>query len=204
MLNPDSHRRWMEYEKHGRPEWTISQITISREGAINDEQAALLQKYAYGDILEIGSFLGFSTIVLALVGKTVVSIDNHGIDPGDTRLSTLELFLKNMEEYGVHKKVITMVGNSQDILPRLGDQQFDFVFIDADHSREAVVRDSSDAHYLLKWGGMMAWHDYGEPGTPTRQGIDDFLREYPYTFIAQYQTLLICMKETNKGDFSSH
>jgi predicted O-methyltransferase YrrM len=36
----------------------------------------------------------------------------------------------------------------------------DLVFVDADHSREAVLRDSRAALLMLRHGGMIVWHDF--------------------------------------------
>lgn len=42
----------------------------------------------------------------------------------------------------------------------------DFVFIDADHSYDAVSKDTDLARQLIRPGGILAWHDYQHPGNP--------------------------------------
>jgi caffeoyl-CoA O-methyltransferase len=83
------------------------------------------------NILEIGTFTGYSAICLS-----------KGLRPGG-RLITLELNdeLTDFAESffvmaGVAKKITQMTGRAQDILPGL-DQMFDLVFIDGD-KREYV------------------------------------------------------------------
>lgn len=41
----------------------------------------------------------------------------------------------------------------------------DVVFIDGDHSEDAVVHDSILAEYLVRPGGLIIWHDYHDLGT---------------------------------------
>lgn len=41
----------------------------------------------------------------------------------------------------------------------------DVVFIDGDHSRAAVVRDSVLGEHVVRPGGMIIWHDYHDLGT---------------------------------------
>jgi predicted O-methyltransferase YrrM len=36
----------------------------------------------------------------------------------------------------------------------------DFVFIDGDHGRQAVLRDTALAYAIVRPGGMIVWHDY--------------------------------------------
>jgi len=43
------------------------------------------------------------------------------------------------------------------------DESIDFVFIDADHSGKAVTRDINAWLPKIKYGGVIAGHDYGNP-----------------------------------------
>ncbi len=53
----------------------------------------------------------------------------------------------------------------------------DFIFIDGDHGREAVVHDSWLATTLVRRGGMIAWHDYHERGNVDVKPVLDELRD---------------------------
>lgn len=55
-----------------------------------------------------------------------------------------------------------------------GDQTFDFIFIDGDHSYEAVLRDSRLAAKLVNHPGVLAWHDVGNKNVP---GVKKALEE---------------------------
>jgi hypothetical protein len=53
----------------------------------------------------------------------------------------------------------------------------DALFIDGDHSKRAVLHDSALARSLVKPGGVIMWHDYGNPAvevTPTLDRLSDF------------------------------
>jgi predicted O-methyltransferase YrrM len=49
----------------------------------------------------------------------------------------------------------------------------DYIFIDADHSYEAVRNDTLKAFEMLKPGGMVIWHDYA----PKSPGVFGYLQE---------------------------
>lgn len=49
----------------------------------------------------------------------------------------------------------------------------DMVFIDADHSREGVTRDIETARRLIRPGGLICGHDYGEGDWPgVKEAVD--------------------------------
>lgn len=47
----------------------------------------------------------------------------------------------------------------------------DAVFIDGDHSYGAVLSDSRLAYSLLRPGGILVWHDYGNPSVEVTQAV---------------------------------
>lgn len=51
----------------------------------------------------------------------------------------------------------------------------DFAFIDGDHGRAGVVKDTLLATRLVRQGGVIAWHDYHHLGTVD---VRDVLEEY--------------------------
>lgn len=127
-------------------------------------ETAELQRLAKdGDVLEIGSAYGYSTVALALVAKSVVAVDPHLTHGSEGDLNA------NLRAYGVREKVDVRVGYSQAILPALhydANRQFDLVWIDGDHSANAVEHDVTWALKLLKPGGHIACHDYNEVTCP--------------------------------------
>lgn len=54
--------------------------------------------------------------------------------------------------------VLTVDSQSTDWSPHHGTA--DLIFVDADHSRDSVLRDSRTAAMMLRRGGMIVWHDF--------------------------------------------
>jgi predicted O-methyltransferase YrrM len=51
----------------------------------------------------------------------------------------------------------------------------DAVFIDGDHSRAAVLHDSAVAQWIVREGGIIVWHDYGNPAVEVTQALDELI-----------------------------
>ena len=103
--------------------------------------------------VEIGRFNGGSTILLAAAvgskGK-LISID---IEPQD------DLVLQDIiSKLGMKDRVELITGNSNEIM--LHDN-YDFVFIDGDHSYEGAKSDHTKWGALVKVGGFIIHHDMG-------------------------------------------
>ena len=117
-------------------------------------EAECLRTLATGKrVLEIGAAYGYSTVLMALVAEHITSIDPH------TNLDSLAALRANLRAYGC--QATTLVGTSQQRLPALKGT-FDLVFIDGDHSHEAVLHDVKATQRLRAKDGILACHDYGE------------------------------------------
>jgi predicted O-methyltransferase YrrM len=53
----------------------------------------------------------------------------------------------------------------------------DAAFIDADHSEQAVIHDSRLAFELVRPGGVIVWHDYGNQAVEVTQALDQLCNE---------------------------
>lgn len=126
-----------------------------------------------GLMVEIGSFRGRSLASVAENIKRkrlqVLSVDifdkviaEDYVEPDvyAKREGMLDDFLLTIEQFGIREHVDVLAAKSIDAAKMLSDQQFDLVFIDADHSYEAVKADIEAWWPLVKEGGIMAGHDY--------------------------------------------
>lgn len=148
---------------------------VLREGypAINTSltlaETEELQRLAAGKlVLEIGSAYGYSAVAMALAGGHVTAVDPH------QQLGSYGPMMANVLAYGVASRVDIRVGEARQILPHL-KAEFDLVFIDGDHSAEAVGHDVMAARDLLKPAGFLTCHDYGEATCPgVKQWLDSW------------------------------
>lgn len=153
----------------------IQKIIRPIDGYLSDIEGHLLYSLASScppkcTIVEIGSFKGKSTICLgkALVQKKQCKI--YAIDPHDSNshCSTFADFQTNIKNNRLEKVVIPLVKTSQEAAHEFNDQSLDMIFIDGDHSYEAVKQDIELWLPKLKTGGIIAFHDsfgFGFPGT---------------------------------------
>lgn len=136
------------------------------ETAVDPEEAVELARLAAKAkrVLEVGTAYGYSTIVMALAGADVTAVDPYVDEPGG-RLIALDHFAS----YGVSERVELLTGHSQVSLALLieAKESYGLVFIDGDHSRDAVERDLRLGWELVRPGGWLAAHDCH----PDMQGV---------------------------------
>ncbi len=162
------------------------------------EQGQALHDLAKGkNCLEVGAWVGFTTVCMAQTANLVYSIDVHVGDIHTGRTLTLPTYLDNLKKYRVMDNVAILVGESVDILPKLPKDYFDLAFIDATHTYEAAKKDTELTWPLMRRGGYVTFHDY-EPGRPTTSdwgvtaAVDECIERYKLERIDTVGTLLIC------------
>lgn len=163
-------------------------ITESKDikGWMSDYELTWLAEQAttHKVIVEVGCYLGRSTRTLAnhTSGKVYVIENFLGVpeegplSPEDSRKLFLE-FKENLQDHIDSKKVVIIhpddlkTVRGQAIIP-------DFVFIDGDHSYEAVSRDIKFWGSRLAQGGLLSGHDcnYG----PVKQALQDLVPDVKY------------------------
>lgn len=130
------------------------------------DAAALLPLVRGKTVLEIGSFLGRSTALIASAAEHVYALDWHYRDQG-TRGSgppdTLPGLRENLMACGVMDRVTILCGRVEHLAPHLAGP-FGVVFVDGAHDAASVERDSRLARRLVAPGGVVAWHDCDEAG----------------------------------------
>lgn len=145
-------------------------ISTSLTQAETDE----LRRLAEGaDVLEIGSAYGYSTVVIGQVANSVVAVDPH------QELNSFGTLLDNLAAYGVTSRCVVEMrrADSWTVLPQLRAEgrTFDLVWIDGDHSAHTVAHDVGLGRLLLREGGTLACHDYGEDTCPgVAQALDQW------------------------------
>lgn len=119
-------------------------------------------------ILEIGSFKGRSTAILAQFG-TVFSIDLHSnIDIGIRAYDTIGQmafpdFIKNMIRLRLIDRVFPMICTSK-ILDEIPNMELDVAYIDGCHEEDAVIADIEKTVRHLADDGILLLDDVLRPG----------------------------------------
>lgn len=145
MLTPTRHGGYFDQEDPGE---TYSYgPTAGKRRSVSDREAQLLASLATRrTVLEIGTGLGVSTKALASTARKVVTVDP---DPW------------------VHGTVVpTLPDNVEavsaiELIPKL---DYDLVFVDGSHTREAVRRDLHDIYDYAPGHFLLVLHDGDEVG----------------------------------------
>ena len=145
-------------------------------GWLSVEEGRLLWEHAAGRrVLELGTALGRSTVCLAQQARQVVTIDR--LDQAEAR--------EWCRRYEVDERVVFHQGEVEEIAARL-EGRFDLVFVDTGHDEASVRGDIEAALPLLEMSGLIAFHDYPDPGWPdVRRVVDDYAGRFGWRRIAQ-------------------
>ncbi|RED37983.1 methyltransferase family protein [Rhodopseudomonas thermotolerans] len=123
-------------------------------------------------IFEFGTHVGRTTFHLTAVNEEA---EVTTLDIGDAAVNEYAPYIGNFfKNTGKDGRIRQIFANSFEFDPTPYRQQFDFVFVDADHSYEAVKNDTLKAFELLRPGGVVMWHDYA----PKSAGLVQFIKEY--------------------------
>ena len=133
-------------------------------------------------VCEIGCFLGVSTETFALFNpKQLYAIDIWGLNEDyedlyanrkEGWLDTETLFKERMKKY----KNINMIKDfSVNAAERFEDNSIDVVYIDAEHSYEAVTRDLEAWFPKVKMHGYICGHDFYDD---VRTAVSKFVVNY--------------------------
>lgn len=129
--------------------------------------AADLMRLADGkECLEIGAFCGGSAFFMAHTAKSVLSVDSFAAATDGQRqtelLTTLDDYKKAVARFPNVLPPIVATSEEADKLPEMAGRTFDLIFVDADHSYEAVRADIARWWPRVRDGGIMAFHDYSD------------------------------------------
>jgi hypothetical protein len=160
------------------------------DGWLTVPEASALYELAHdaqGPIVEIGSWHGRSTAVLALASMEGNYQPVYAIDPFSPVLQTItgevtqasspELLRANLDGAGVNGLVHIVAKNSKDAIAEVPDQ-IGVLFVDGAHDYESVKRDLA---YLSKVqiGGYVAIHDCHEAEPGVVKAVDEVMSADP-------------------------
>ena len=133
------------------------------------------------DMIEIGTFIGESTVLFGQNFKSVTAIDPflEGYDPEDStsRFDFNEVYQEYLNRTKPYPNINTITLTSDDAFSRVKDMQYDFIYIDGLHQYEQVKIDIENYMQLVKPGGYIAGHDYGAVWPGVKKAVHQVLGE---------------------------
>jgi predicted O-methyltransferase YrrM len=142
-------------------------ITIPFEGKRKYFLKHLIEKNNFQTMIEVGIDTGKTTFYLL---DNIPNLKIYAIDLDIKKFynSTIK------EKYG--DRLVAIQGSSYVVADTLPDNFADIVFIDADHSYEAVKKDITKYTPKLKSGGLLTGHDIDYPGV--NKAVNEIIKNY--------------------------
>lgn len=156
------------------------------DGWMSNSELEWLARMAKGKtvIIEFGCYMGRSTraladnssgLVFAVDPWTDEYFDKDGKKAKILRTDSYEQFKANLADV-IRSGQVEMIRCKSSEFPMIEEGIADFVFIDGDHRYEEVKKDILIAQKLVRFGGVIAGHDYTYvsdwPGV--KQAVDEF------------------------------
>lgn len=168
------------------PDEAVWQAMLATTGFLPEDEALGLYRAALaaaplGPLLEIGTYCGRSTVLLAAAarehGALVVTVDHHRgseehqpgegfhdpdlADPQTGRVDTLPAFRRTLERSGLEEHVVALVAPSP-TAARVWTTPVGMAFIDGGHSETAARADLAGWAPHVVPGGLLVIHDVFE------------------------------------------
>ena len=139
-------------------------------------------------VLEIGTFKGWSAIIMAQAREDVkiITLDNYEGIPEDNIYSSVDEVNNNIRFSGCVKQILNLKLNSFDYKVK---QMFDLIFIDGDHTFEGVKHDFEKFLSFVKKDGFILFHDYDN-----EDGVTRFCNTLGYNLCQRFRSMLAIRK----------
>jgi hypothetical protein len=183
-------------------------------GWLMPNEAEALYRLGYdarGNVVEVGSYFGKSTYLIARGmadagrdDRRLVSIDVHyrGVDADTGRAQVFaedapSFLLRTMREQQLDHLVMHLVGWSHVAVTYLDFANVEAVFIDGGHEYEDVCRDFLAVRGRVRAGTRSLFHDYNPEFPGVVRAVDEHVRTDPgFEFLALTHSLFDCRMRT--------
>lgn len=183
-------------------------------GWLMPNEAEALYRLGYessGDVVEVGSYFGKSTFLIARgmadAGRDhhrLVSIDVHyrGVDAATGRAQVFAEdapthLLRTMREQRLDHVVMHLVGWSHVAVTYVDFSTIDAVFIDGGHEYEDVRRDFLAVRGRVRAGTRILFHDYNPEFPGVVRAVDEVVRTDPgFEYLGLTHSLFDCRMRT--------
>ena len=164
-----------------------------------------------GDVVEIGSWQGRSTVFLAYAAKAsgngqVWAIDHfkgnvgkeHFYVVNEKDLSDLKSgFEKNIDYAGLSEHVNLLDMPNAEAVSHIKDKSVRFLFIDGDHTREGVLTDLRLFIPKLIDDAIIVFDDFSKAFPGVVETVDEFLAEGKHSQVMSYPNTLVMRWKSN-------
>jgi SAM-dependent methyltransferase len=182
-------------------------ISIGQGGSYIDERKKLHELVKDKVVLEIGCMLGQTTIVLCDSAKEVWCVDvfddTHEIENTPSRehyegvknIIGEKVYNRFRENVKDCKNLTINISTTKEFSELVGDESFDVIFVDGDHSHDGCRDDIINFRDKLKTNGLMIFHDTNNEtwGEGINRAIDKHLPKN-FELIETYLSLKIFQK----------
>ncbi len=128
-------------------------------------------------VVELGTYIGLTTIFLAQIAKEVITVDTYKFAGQITNHCTWNKNFKYeyIRDYLYQFPNITVIKHdSNEYFHKVEDNIIDILFIDANHSYGRVKKDFEMGFDKVKNGGYFIFHDYTDKYDAVK-GVYDFI-----------------------------
>jgi hypothetical protein len=180
-------------------------VPIQEASWRNVEESFALREFAHkiqrslptarpGILVEIGSFLGESTRIFAEAGWPVVAIDSwkNGYDKTDDASElypmeeVYEEFQRRSRTFIEAGLIVPLRGASADIAKLFAPNSVSAVYIDGEHTKEAVLSDLESWYPKVYTNGIIAGHDWNYTGV--QEAVHFFIEKLLFSSSFLYTT----------------
>lgn len=204
------HVRRMGWRYLGSREWGPQPphvaAAMAAEGSIYPEECHLLFELAScldeGCVVEIGSHRGRSTIALGLGSQRGGSVPVYAVEPHVPFRGVLGKefgpydkaeFFRNVSFAGVGEVVFLINLKSEDSA-KAWDRPISLLWIDGDHTYEAVKTDCACWEPFVKTNGLIAFHDTGDPDLGPYKVVQDMVSSGRFRGVKQVRSTTVLRK----------
>jgi FkbM family methyltransferase len=134
-------------------------------------------------VLEIGAFEGLTSRYicdnLLNTGGRMIAVDPltdeylPGHKDNAMFVGQYDRFMRNTKGYPIE----LIRKKSKDAFEELKDYRFDLIYVDGDHTKEAVYQDAMKSFFITRQYGHILFDDYNGYSTETKEGIDRFVHD---------------------------
>ncbi len=130
-------------------------------------------------IVEIGSYTGETAVMLAeeFQNALITCVDNWKGGYCVDERTTPEIMGSVEQAFDARTKsvlnILKVKGDSISIAQEVSEKAYDIIYIDADHSYEAVLSDIRNWQPKLSIGGILCGHDYDPSNPGVMKAVDE-------------------------------